>query len=82
MPKLIAEPDLLSLLAAQIAKAGSLRTWARTHGLSAAYVSDVTRGRRSVGPRILKPLGYAREHLPQPVAMYRKVTKRLAGETV
>lgn len=31
--------------------------WARTHGISAAYVSDVIQGRREPGEKILKALG-------------------------
>ena len=38
-------------------RAGSQRAWARQHGVSAAYVSDVLLGRRNPGSKILEPLG-------------------------
>ena len=33
-------------------KAGGMRAWARAHGVSVAYVSDVLLGRREPGPSI------------------------------
>lgn len=48
--------DPLSLLREQIAKA-SLRKLALQIGCSAAYLSDVMRGNRLPGPKVLKYLG-------------------------
>lgn len=44
--------DVRDLLRKACEKAGSLRAWAREHGLSAAYVSDVIAKRREPGPAI------------------------------
>ena len=41
--------------------------WARTHGLSPAYVSDVLNGRRDPGNKILEPLGLCRVDFIQPL---------------
>ena len=44
-------------LADQIAtEEGSLRAYGRTHGISAAYLSSVLRGRVDPGPKILATL--------------------------
>jgi len=32
--------------------------WARTHGVSPAYVNDVLNGRRDPGPKILAAIGF------------------------
>jgi hypothetical protein len=48
--------DVLRILRGACASAGSQRAWAEKHGLSAAYVSDVLKGRRNPGPAICKPL--------------------------
>lgn len=37
--------------------AGGQAHWAKRHGISPAYVSDVLSGRRAPGPKILAPLG-------------------------
>ena len=38
----------------------SLRTFAPTLGVTAAYLSDVYNGNRPVGPRLCAAMGYAR----------------------
>ena len=60
------EDDVRALLHKATDKAGGVRAWARTHKLSAAYVSDVRLGRRSLGPAILDALGV--EYVPITVA--------------
>lgn len=36
----------------------SLRTFAKSIGLTAAYLSDVYRGNRPVGPKLAEAMGY------------------------
>ena len=55
----------------RIAKAGSLRAWAREIGASAAYVSDVMLGKRDPGPKILAALKI--EKLPADQHFYRHI---------
>lgn len=55
----IPETEILAALRRAIEKAGSLRAYARKIGVSAPYLSDVLRGRRSPGPRLLTPLGFS-----------------------
>ena len=38
-------------------QAGGQNHWARRHGLSQAYVSDVLTGKKPPGPRLLAALG-------------------------
>jgi len=62
--------DVRVLLKAECDKAGSQRAWAKAHGVSAAYVSDVLSDRRNPGRSILAPLGliettrYVRTYAP------------------
>ena len=49
--------DVRAMLRKSCDQAGTLRAWAKVHGLSPAYVSDVVRGNRAPGPSILKALG-------------------------
>jgi transcriptional regulator with XRE-family HTH domain len=49
--------EVVELLRRACAKAGSQRAWARQHGVSVAYVSDVLRGRRDPGKSILAEIG-------------------------
>jgi hypothetical protein len=49
--------QVVEMLRRSCAKAGSQRAWARAHGVSVAYVSDVLRGRRDPGKSILTGLG-------------------------
>lgn len=50
----------LDMLKAKCAASG-LRQTAREFGLSAAYICDVTKGRRPVGPRVLEGLGLMKQ---------------------
>lgn len=45
------------MLRRECAKAGGQAAWARTAGVSPAYVSDVLHGRQEPGDGILRPLG-------------------------
>jgi hypothetical protein len=59
--------DVIKALQKACAEAGDQKTWAAAHGLSGAYISDVIRGRRDPGERILTALGLER------VTTYRKL---------
>lgn len=61
--------DVIRLLLDECREAGAQSTWAKKHGLSASYVTDVVRGRRAPGPRLLKALGL------ETVTDYRKTKK-------
>lgn len=50
--------DILAALAKAVADAGSQAQWCSEHDVSTAYVSDVLRGRRDPGKKILDVLGY------------------------
>ena len=65
-------PDVIELLRTEVAQSPSGRAYARSHGLSAAYVQHVLIGRTDPGPKILKCLGLERVpvvHTPR----YRRV---------
>ena len=62
--------QVLALLRAECDKAGSIRAWARKHGVSAMYVSNVLRSKQEPGPAICKPLGLTRE--TKTVVTYRR----------
>lgn len=64
-----------AMLGKETDKAGGVRAWARKQGLSAAYVSDVRLGRRSLGPSILGALGVEVAKVIPAVTIYRKVKK-------
>lgn len=54
------EDDVIELLKREVAKAGSRAAWARQHGFSRAYVSDLLTGKSGkteIGPRLLDALG-------------------------
>lgn len=53
--------QVLDALRAAIRAEGSCRAFARRHGLSAAFVSDVTLCKRVPSPRILALIGFERE---------------------
>lgn len=60
----------MRLLRRECEKAGSQAAWARAHGLTPAYVSDILAGNRGggiVGDGILRALGLER------VVTYRRV---------
>ncbi len=52
MPKTLSEEGARALLRQRIEEAGGVRAFARKHKLSAAFVSDVARGRRNISPRM------------------------------
>lgn len=52
--------DILKRLLAAVEQAGSQKAFALRHGLSEQYVSDVIRGRRELGQKILDALGVER----------------------
>ena len=49
--------DIITLLKSECKKAGTQAAWAKDHGLSAAYVTDVLLGKRNAGAKILSALG-------------------------
>lgn len=51
------ELEVRRLLRKACEYAGSQNEWAELYGISAAYVSDVIRGRRNPGEAILNALG-------------------------
>jgi len=51
------EKEVIRLLMSLVESAGGQRQFARSAGLSAAYVNDVIHGNRAPGPSILKALG-------------------------
>jgi hypothetical protein len=67
----LSDADVRVLLRAECHLAGSQRAWAKAHGVSAAYVSDVLSDRRNPGRSILAPLGliettrYVRTYAPE-----------------
>lgn len=59
--------ELMDRLRADIAKAGTAKAWAERHGVAASYVTDVLRGHRGPGDKILAALGVER------LVSYRKI---------
>lgn len=51
-------PKIKKVLEKACKKAGGQKAWANQNGVSAAYVSDVLAGKRDLGEKILKALGY------------------------
>jgi len=49
--------EVRALIGDQIERKGSLRALARKWNVSAPYLSDILRGRRNPGPKVLKHLG-------------------------
>lgn len=50
--------EILAALANAVALSGSQANWCAAHEVSTAYLSDVLRGRREPGKKILDVLGY------------------------
>lgn len=50
--------QVIALLLEETRRAGSQKEWCRAHGISEQYVSDVLKGRRDVGNKVLEALGY------------------------
>ena len=63
------EKDVRRLLIEVCVDAGSTRAWALANDLSPQYVGDVLKGKRSLGPSILKALGI------EAVTTYKRVRK-------
>lgn len=63
--------DVRKLLVKQMA-GKSLREFGSSHGLSAAYLSDVLRGNRNPGPTILDILGLEKELVAEASYRFRK----------
>ena len=62
--------QVIELLKKACAKAGSQKAWARAHGLSQAYVSDVLQRKRGISDSVAEALGY------RVVVTYQKLQKR------
>jgi DNA-binding transcriptional regulator YdaS (Cro superfamily) len=60
--------ELRTLLRAAIKAAGSQKAFAGLCGISPAYLTDILKGRRAMGPKILKQLGYRRTHSYEAIA--------------
>lgn len=56
----LTKQELIERLKATIAALGSQDAFAQQHSISTAYVSDVLRGRRDPGKKILDALGLER----------------------
>lgn len=56
----------------------SLRALAREAGISAAYLSDIIRGQRSAGPKVLDFLGLERIVGARRNIQYRKIARTRA----
>jgi hypothetical protein len=59
----ISEEALRELFRKEIAIAGGTRKLAKLWKVSAAFISDISLGRRRPGPKILKRMGYERVSL-------------------
>lgn len=68
---MLTEEELIDRLRTVVAQAGSQKDFAQQHGLSEQYLSDVLRGRREPGQKILEALGVER------VVGYREKGDRL-----
>ena len=58
--------DVIEMLKRKQGKSG-LRQFATELGISAPYLSDIYKGRRSPGPAVLEKLGLVRKDPPAPV---------------
>jgi hypothetical protein len=56
----IPEDELRNILTQACTESGSQQDWAKGHGFSPAYVSDVLNGRKDVSERIAEALGYVK----------------------
>lgn len=66
---MITRDELTELIRAAARKAGSQRALARGWKVTPAYITDLLKGLRDPGPRILAAMGYER------VVLYRKVNQ-------
>jgi len=73
---MLTHDQLVALLRQQAKEAGSQKILAIRWGISQQYLTDVLKGRRMPGPKILKMLGL------EPVIMYKKIYRtNSAGES-
>lgn len=72
---MLSEAEARERLAAAIAASGGQHAFAKTHGFSSAYISDVVRHRRDLSERLLAALGLER------VVLYREVVGSVVGST-
>ncbi len=68
--------DVRQLIRSTCAIAGSQSAWAKTIGISPAFLSDVLGGGREPSPAILEPLGLERVTMYQPVKVNYAPRKR------
>ena len=54
------KPPFKRALEQQIKRAGSAAAWARAHGISTSYLSDVRTERRTAGPKIIAAVNQVR----------------------
>lgn len=66
--------EVRALLRAACDNAGGQNAWARAHGVSNAYVSDVLLGRREPGPAICGALALT------VITRYERTSRRRSGE--
>lgn len=59
--------DLYTALCNKCTEAGGQSAFAKKHGVSVAYVSDVLNGRKSPGPALLKAMGLRKVVRYEPV---------------
>lgn len=62
-PVVLRDDALVRLLLAECKAAGTRAKWASKNGVSAQYVTDVLKGRRAPGDRLLRGLGLQREFI-------------------
>jgi hypothetical protein len=54
---------VIAKLKAQIARAGTMRAWAREHAIDPPYVHRVLTGQKPPGPQILTALGLRKDEV-------------------
>ena len=64
LENIMTDAEVRSLIRAKVKELGSQIAFARLANVSPQYLTDVLKGRRSAGARVLKALGYelVREH--------------------
>jgi len=50
--------DLRKMLRQDVDRAGGTAAWARQHGVTMQYVSELLRFRKPIGPKVAAALGY------------------------
>lgn len=64
---LLTQSQIVELLRAAVEAAGTQKAFAQQHDVSEQYITDVLRGRREPGAKILAALGYEK------VVSYRQI---------